>query len=206
MSVRSASRTAIDGWLRVARLPFDAATQVLATNRGPGNAATLVVDRADATVRAAVGGLLHDNELLADAARRRAAADERQRAIALHREADERQMAADAQLSRELDAAARLREEGEREAQTRMEKADHVRARRSERAREQADAHERAAEAAHREQRAAETKEAKRARLALLEEQASALGQEADALTAKDEAQRLRDAASTAKSARKNSD
>jgi hypothetical protein len=204
-NVRSARRTAINYWLKAVRLPFDAAVHVLPANREVGNTAGLAIDRADATLRAAVGGLLNDSELLADAARRRAAVDERQRAVVLRQEAEEQQVAADAQLAKELDAAARLREEGEREAQARMEEADNERARRQQRAREEAAAQERVVEAAHQEQRAAETKEAKRARLALLEEQVPALDKEAAALTAKDEAQRLREAANAVKSARKRS-
>jgi hypothetical protein len=203
MSVRAARRTAIDYWLRAARLPLDAATHVLPAGRETRTNVVLGVDRADAAIRVTVGRLLDDDEIVADAHRRRIAAEERGRALVLRREADERQAAADSQLSRELEAAARLRDEGERNAQQRRDAADRERARREQHTRDQAEAQERAVDATHRKTRAAETKAAKRARLELLEKQAAALDQEADALTARDEAQRLRDAAGSAKSARK---
>ena len=205
MQVRSVGRTAIDRSLKAARFPFDAATHLLPNDRGPRNAASLVIDRADATVRAAVGGFLHDDELLEDATRRRVAADERGRAIALRREAETKQQGADAQMTQELDAAAQLREQAEREAQQRMEQADDERARRQQRTREAAAARKSEVERERLEQRAAEEKQAKRERLDVLDDQARTLDQETDALTAKDEAQRLRNATSAAKAERKGS-
>jgi len=205
MQVRSVGRTAIDRSLKVARFPFDAVTHLLPSDRGPRNAALLVIDRADATVRAAVGGFLHDDDLLEDATRRRVAADERRRAIALRREAEAKQHGADAQMMQELDAAAQLREQAEREAQQRMEQADDDRARRQQRTREAAAARKREVEQERVEQRAAEEKQAKRERLDVLDDQARALDQETTALTAEDEAQRLRNATSAAKAERKGS-
>src|SRR5258706_4004552 len=111
MEVRDVRRAAIDRWLRVARLPFDTVARLLPADGGPRSAATLVIDRADATVRAAVGGILHDDDLRADAFRRRAAADERERAMELRIAAEEKRRNADAQLADELEAAARLREQ-----------------------------------------------------------------------------------------------
>jgi hypothetical protein len=163
----------------------------------------LVIDRADATVRAAVGGLFHDDDLRADAFRRRAAADERERAIELRGEAQEKKRVADAQLAEELEGAERLRERAEQEAEARLQRAEEERAERERQVRAVAAQQEQALEQARAERLAAEDKQAKRERLDVLDEQAAALDVEADALTATDEAQRLREAAGKAKAARK---
>jgi hypothetical protein len=203
MEVSSVRRAAIDRWLRVARLPFDSVASLLPSDGGPRNAAMLVIDRADATVRAAVGGLFHDDDLRADALRRRAAADERERAIELRGEAQEKKRVADAQLAEELEGAERLRERAEQEAEARLQRAEEERAERERQVRAVAAQQEQALEQARAERLAAEDKQAKRERLDVLDEQAAALDVEADALTATDEAQRLREAAGKAKAARK---
>jgi colicin import membrane protein len=203
MEVRNVRRAAIDRWLRVARLPFDTFAHLLPSDPGPRNTAMLAIDRADATVRAAVGGILHDDDLRSDAFRRRAAADERERAIELRGEAAEKKRIADAELAQELEGAARLREDADREAQERRRRVDEERAELQRQTRQAAAAQERAVDNAREERLAAADKSAKRERLEVLDEQADALDREADALTATDEAQRLRDAASAAKAARK---
>src|SRR4029079_7793732 len=138
IEVRTVRRAAINRWLRVARLPFDTVAHLLPGDRGPRNAALLVIDRADANVRAAVGGFLHDDDLRAAAFRRRAAADERERAAELRSAAEEKQRASDAELAQELDGAERLREEAAREAEMRARRADDERARREHLARQMA--------------------------------------------------------------------
>jgi colicin import membrane protein len=203
MEARTVRRVAIDRWLRVIRLPFDTVAHLLPADRGPRNAAMLAIDRADATVRAAVGGIFHDDDLRDDAFRRRAAADERERALELRGEAEEKQRISDAELAKELEGAARLREAADREAQERRRRVDEERAEQQRKAREAAVAQERAVEQARAERVAVADKKAKRERLDVLDEQAVALDREVDALTATDEAQRLRDAASAAKAARK---
>jgi hypothetical protein len=184
-------------------LPFDTVAQLLPVDQGSRDAAMLAIDRADATVRAAVGGILHDDDLRDDAFRRRAAADERERALELRGEAEEKQRIADAELAQELEGAARLREDADREGQERRRRVDEERAEQLRRAREAAVAQEHAVEQARAEELAIAEKQAKRDRLEVLDEQADALDHEVDALTATDEAQRLRDAASAAKAARK---
>ena len=203
MEVRHVRRAAIDRWLRVARMPFDTVAHLLPADRGPRNAAMLAIDRADATLRAAAGGLFQDDDLRDDALRRRAAADERERAIELRVAAEERKRASDAQLAQELDGAARLREAAEREAAARMQRADEARSEQQRRVQQVAAAQEQAVEEAREDVLAAEDKIAKRERLNVLDERADALDRETDALTATEEAQRLRDAAAAAKAARK---
>jgi hypothetical protein len=203
IEVRNVQRAAIDRWLRVARLPFDTVAQLLPGDRGPRNAAMLVIDRADASVRAAVGVLLHDDDLREDAFRRRAAADERERAAELRAAAEEKARVSDAELAQELEGAARLREAAALEAEARAREVDEERARRQRQTRETAAAQERVVDDAREEQLAAVEQKAKRERLNVLDEQADALDTEADALVATDEAQRLRDAARAAKATRK---
>jgi NADH dehydrogenase [ubiquinone] 1 alpha subcomplex assembly factor 7 len=203
IEVRNVRRAAIDRWLRVARLPFDTVAHLLPSDRGPRNAAMLVIDRADASVRAAVAEFLRDDDLRADAFRRRAAVDERERAAELRIAAEEKKRVSDAELAHELDGAARLREEAARDAEIRAREADEERSRRQRQARQTAAAQARVVDDVAAEQLASVEKQAKRERLNVLDEQADALDTEADALVATDEAQRLRDAARAAKATRK---
>src|SRR3954453_8833450 len=87
MTLRTIQRTAIGGWLSLARLPIDTALRFAGGN-APG--VKLAVDRADATARTLLGALLGDEVLQEDADRRRTAAEERERAQRLRSEADAR--------------------------------------------------------------------------------------------------------------------
>src|SRR4051812_11334453 len=80
-------RNAVDGYLKLVRLPIDAAVRF-----GLGNSET--VDRADAGIRALAGRIIGDQELIRDAERRRAAVDERERAALLRVEAEQRRQQA----------------------------------------------------------------------------------------------------------------
>ena len=203
MEVRNVRRATIDRWLQLARLPFDAVAHLLPSDHGSRNAAMLVIDRADVSVRAAVGGLLHDDDLRADAFRRRAG---RRRARTGDRAAYRgrgESTVADAELAEELEGAARFREQAADEAEARLRQADAQRLEQQRRVQQVAGAQELAIELAREEQLAVEDKQAKRERLNVLDDQADALDQEADALAAREEAQRLRDAAAAAKAARK---
>lgn len=82
--LRSIPRTAVDAYLRVARLPFD-----LAARRRDGDGrAELVIDRVDASARAVASRLLRDDVMQEDARRRLLAVDERERASRLRAEAE----------------------------------------------------------------------------------------------------------------------
>ena len=89
MNLRPIPRTALDGSLRLARMPLDTALALLPGN-GTGRAATaaLALDRADATTRAVAGALLSDPVLTDDARQRLGAVDERERALRLRVEAE----------------------------------------------------------------------------------------------------------------------
>jgi hypothetical protein len=203
MEVRSLGRVAVDRWLRIARMPLDAATHLLPQDRGPRNVAMLAIDRVDANVRAAAANLLNDDALRDEAIRRRAAADERQRAITLRARADEATREADALLSENLDKSAQLRQEAERQAARERQTLASETEQRERQVEQAAVAQARAADEALEERLAANDVKSKRERLKVLDEQAAALDQQEDALTASDEAQRLAKAARNVKAARK---
>src|SRR5436189_6181141 len=99
MNPRSIPRTAVRGYLGLARLPLDAAIRLLPGNgSGRGSAADLALDRADASIRAIVATILGDPVLRRDAQRRRVAADERQRALRLRAEAQRKSEQANSHL------------------------------------------------------------------------------------------------------------
>ena len=127
----------VDGWLRVARLPFDVMAHLIPNGeRGPRQGVTLAVDRADATIRAFAGAALGNDGLLLDANQRRAAADERARAIRLRTEAREQEVQADRRLDERRGEAERLRSRADREATEREEQAEQKRRARKEKLRE----------------------------------------------------------------------
>ena len=102
---------AVDTYLKMLRAPAR-----LAAGRLGGDAAEIALDRADAGLRNLAGALLGDDELTSDAIRRRAAADERERALRLDTEAE------------------RVAESGRQRAERRRDSAREQRARRTERA------------------------------------------------------------------------
>ena len=172
-------------------------------DHGPRNAALLAIDRVDANVHAVAGGVLNDDSLRDDAAHRRAAADERQRAVALHARADEQKRQADALLTEDLARSEQFREAAARESRTATAGA---RCRHCSGEARGRGGGCRAGECSRRgagEELAATESKAKRERLKALDEQTAALDQQTDALTASDEAQRLAKAALEAKAARK---
>lgn len=204
MNVRDLGRSAVDTWLRVARLPLDTVARILPNgDHGPRTPAALMIDRVDATIRDTVGRALRDEELQEDARRRRIAADERARALELRIEAQRERQAADARLAREKREIENRRVQAERSAQEQKAQADRERAERERRVEQAVATQEQVVGKVEQDKLAAAEKKAKKQRLQVLETQDDALDAEADALTVSDEAQRLRAEASKAKAARK---
>jgi hypothetical protein len=205
MSVmRTIPRLALDTYLRAVRWPIDRATALLPGNgQGPAAGAKLAVDRVDAGVRAAAGRMIGDEELVEDATRRRAAADERERALRLRGQAEQTEQEAEQrQAQREEQAEQRRRQATRRASQRRQSTEQQTeqqkrRTKTAEQRRKQANAK---ATAQAKEQ--AQSR-ARRARLEALEEESEALETRDDALEASDEAQRLQKAAAQAKAERK---
>lgn len=170
--------------LKLARLPVDVVLGVVGRRTGPGATAQAVVDRVDAKARAAAGEALGDTSLKTEAYRGAAAADRREQAADLAAEAEDRREAAQAREDHVEQTAQEQRAAAGRIAERReAEVAQDAEARR-----EQAADHE------------------ERDRLRALEREEQALDEEADAVRAKDEAQRLEAAAGRAKAQRRSGD
>lgn len=185
--------------IKVARLPIDTALRLAGQERN------LDVDAAEAAVKAKAASVTGDQELKAEANRQSTAVKERRKAQTLH------EAAAQATTQAEQDAA-------EKEAKIQRDKqaADERAAERKRKAEEKRKKDKAAAAKAERERKAAAEKaeaerkqqieeQEKHERLEQLDREAGALAEKEEALTAADEAQRLKDAAGAAKAERKSS-
>src|SRR5919107_6175664 len=99
MNLRTLPRLAVNGYLTAAKWPVERVARAVGRGNGTTSGAELFVDRADAAVRDAIGRVTLDPELRQDAARRSAAADERERALRLRATAQQTKAQADEQLS-----------------------------------------------------------------------------------------------------------
>jgi hypothetical protein len=198
------SAIAVDRYLKLVRIPLDTAVGFLPGNGdGPGPAAGLALDRADAALRAIAGAVLGDSGLRQDAERRRTAADEREKALRLRATAQRKTDDADAKLANRHDRAERERRQADERAKAQREQAGR---KRDEKARQAAKAETKRQRATRK--AAAQAKEAidsreRKARLEALDKKADALEEKEEALTAADEAKRLADVAAQTKAARK---
>ena len=200
--IRTISRSAIGGYLKLLRFPFDAGIRLLG-NGHRASRAELVLDRFDAVAHEVAGRALRDEELLEDGARLRAATNERERAQSLREEADRRSERADGRVADREKQAARQRREAVRRSEDRKKRADRRRQTEGRRLTEAEARRKAAAKKAAAETKATLNHRAKKGRLEQLDEEASALAKRERALVAKQEAQRLRRAASKTKAARK---
>jgi hypothetical protein len=205
VKVRDIPATAADSYLRLLRLPLDAAIDRLPGNgTGAAPTARLVVDRADASLRALLASVLRDRALREDALRRRTAGEKRAQALELRDAAERKTEQADARLEQREEQAERQREQAKQRAKNQREQAKRRRdgrtstAAQTERRRKQASrkSTERAEEAV--------AERATRERLSALEAKTDALNAKEQALSAGEEAGRLRDVASRTKADRKN--
>jgi colicin import membrane protein len=193
---------AVDGALRLVRFPADRLLKVV-PETGATAAVGLAIDRADAAVRAAAGSVLSDHGLREDAERRRAAAEERKRAIRLRTEAHERAENAAARTDeKQAESVARRKQADERAKQRRARAAEQ-----GERLKKQAaETATKRKQAAQSEAEKAEDDAEKRGkvdRLEQLEKKSDTLAVKDAAVRATDEARRLEEAAATTKEKRK---
>lgn len=190
-------RLVVETTLKVVRLPIDSVLKLAGRDR------SLAADATEAAVKDAVATVTGDDRLKADAAAQRVATDERRKAETLRDAATQATAKAEADLADDQAAAERERKAAEKRAAERKRKAEEKRktdkaaAAKAERARKAS-----AAKAAAAEKERLADKE-RRERLAQLDREAGALGEKEEALTAADEAQRLKDAAAAAKEKRK---
>ena len=206
MSLQTIPRTAVDSYLKLLRLPADAVARALRPRNGRDGETTgveLALDRVEATLRDVAGSVLRDPELRDDARRRRAAANERERALTLRAAADHRSQEADDELARRSQTAERERQAAARREQEKKERADQMRVAESRELAQVESRRRAAAEDAARKAEEALDDRSRRARLEQLETEAETLEEEQEALTARSESQRLRRAAGETKAARK---
>ena len=206
MSLQTMSRTAVDGYLKLLRLPANAVAGVLRPRNSRDaetTAVELTLDRVEAAVRGAAGRALHDPQLQDEARRQRVAADERERALELRREAERQSRQADEDFVARTDTAEQRRRGAARQAEEKKKRAQQRRTQTTVRL-TQAEEQGRAVVQAHKDQTEdAIDERARRTRLERLSTEAESLDEQANALTARSEAQRLRRAASETKAKRK---
>jgi hypothetical protein len=200
--IRTLSRTAIGGSLRLIRWPLDGVLAI-GGDRTPVTSAKLGVDRADAKVRRWAGVILGDADLQQDAERRREAADERERALDLRAEAELRSERADHVADERKQDAARRRKQAADTAKQKRRTAQQRRQSTKAAAGKQASQRRKAAEKSAASTETVIEEKQKLSRIEQLDAKQEAVNEKEAALTAADEARRLRDAAGAAKQNRR---
>jgi hypothetical protein len=204
MSIRAIPRSAIGGSIKVARLPLDIAVALLPGNgSGPGASAAIAVDRMEAQLRDVAGMALGDEVLRNDAAARRVAADERERALRLRSAAARRTERADERLDDTLEQTDEQRDGAAERARRQRAQAEAQRKKREQQAATAERRRRASAAKAKAKTEEAIDEQATGARLQQLDREAEALDAKAGALTAEAEAQRLQDEATKKKAARR---
>ena len=194
MSLNTITRGAVTTYVRAIRLPFDAGTRLLGSQRDEGRraAAGLALDQFEASVLGTAGRLFGDSALQAKAELRTTAVQERRKALRLRERAAEVSETADQRVTRKEELADRRRAKAGDQAQ-----------RRSRRAAETEKSRRRVSAKAASAQREAIDRRAKAERLEALDTKSEALARKEEALTAKAEARRIGEAAARTKAQRK---
>jgi hypothetical protein len=203
MSIRAIPRTAIGGSIKVARLPLDLAVSLM-PDAGARPGAGIALDRIEAHVRDLAGAALGDEVLREDAARRRIAADERERALRLRTAAQRRTDEAEEHLAGTREVVEERREQAAKRARRQRAEADRQREQRTQNASRVERTRRAASESVRATVDESIDEQATEARLEQLEREAAALDEQASALGAEAEARRLQDEATRRKQARKN--
>jgi hypothetical protein len=204
MNVRVIPRTALNGYLKLVRMPVDTAIGLL-----PGNgasvkpAAQLAVDRADANLRSMAGAVLGDSVLREDAERRSRTVRERERGLRLRTQAEETADNADARLQAREEQAAKQRQRARETAANRRRQAEAQAREVKQRAgKNEARRREASGKIAAEQEEAIQDREP-REELQALEAKTQALRAREDELAARDEARRLAGAARQVKAQRR---
>jgi hypothetical protein len=206
MGIRDIPRSAVDGAVKLTRLPLDIVVSMLPGN-GNGSAtkpaAGIAVDRFEAALRDAAGIALFDRELREDAMRRRIAADERERELRLRAEAQRHSAQADERFSARVEDAEDRRTDAEKRADEERRAAEQRKQQRAANAARRAQARKTTTRKVRAKVDEKIDEDAEKARLEQLKTEAKALEEREAALTAQAEAQRLQDEATKKKAARK---
>lgn len=200
MNPQTITRNALDLYLRVALAPASKVARFTRFGKDEMAPLELAVDRFDATVRQFAGRALGDDELLADAARRRAAAENRETAIELRAKAEQKEQEAERKRQEREAQAERVRENGQSQAEQKRQEAEERERQRKQSVRKSAQTRKQAVKqsAARKKQAIAEKERA--ARLVELEQKEEALDAEEKALTEAERAARLKQSADKTKS------
>jgi hypothetical protein len=201
MDIKAIPRRAVESSLSIARLPVEQAARLVSR----GDAVTVVLDRADAALRGLAGVALRDSVLQDEAARLSTAANERQRAGRLRIAAEEEAARQEAKANETRSKASKTREQAAKQANARRERIEDEKEARERELSERESKKKQAVKTAEAEIEESIDSEAKRARLAQLDEEAESLEEHREALKSKNEAQRLAKAAARAKQERKTS-
>ena len=205
MNVKRMPGTALDRYLELVKGPLDAmARRTRRDGEDSTSPAELLLDRVDATVRDTAGRLLGDDTLRADAQKRRLAAAERERALRLKAEAEQRTQQADQEFAQRQRAAEQRREQAERRAEEEKQRIEQEKQAKEREVAKQTTQRKATNRKVASVVEGAVQDKADRARLEQLETEAEALQEEEQALAAKATAQQLAGAAGKAKAARKN--
>jgi hypothetical protein len=204
VNVTAIPRRAVDGYLKLVRVPLDGAIRLLPGNgSGAKPAARIALDRVDARARTAFAKALRDPVLAEDGARRREAADQREQALRLRSQADVKAEQADTRFEERREQTARQREQANERAKRRRQQAARQEKQKKSRAAETAGKRSTASRTTARRRQEALGDKATRERLQTLNAESDALNEQQKELTARDEAARLSEAAGRAKAERK---
>ena len=202
MNPQTMTRSAVDLYLRALLAPAKGVARFTRFGRDQTSRLEVAVGRVDASLREAAGRVLSDDELLADAVRRRAAADNRSLAVDLHEEAEERRAEATEQRREREAQAEKVRTRAEERAEQEKAKTEQATEHRRRAVREQARSRKQATRKAAARKKESISKTERAARLAELEEKEQALDSTEKALSEQERAARLKQAAGNTKAAR----
>jgi len=198
---RTASRRWVDLSLRAVLAPWTALGKAT-TRDGAPSPVKLGVDRIDAAVRDVAGRLLSDEEMVAEARRRRVAADKREEAVELKAKAEEREQQAEQARRQREEQAERVRESAEQRAEQKKREAQQEAAKRKQQVRTSATTRKQAVEKTTAAKRKRIQDKERAARLEELEQKEQALTAEERALQQEESADKLKKAAGAVKASR----
>jgi hypothetical protein len=200
MSLKGVTKSVVDRSLKVARTPVDLTMKAAGASRSP---AKLAVDRAEAGIRGAAGTILRNPGLKQDAKRRELAAEERERALTLEREAEAREQEARERAEADRKRAAEKRARAARDAQKRKDEAAKQRKAEEAKAKRAAEARKKTAAKAAEKTAKENAKRQKAAELESLRVKEETLDAKEKAVRTERESKALADAAAAAKAERK---
>jgi len=204
MNARAIPRSAVQTYLKLVRLPLDGAISLLPGNgTGARPAARLALDRLDATLRAVLASMLSDPVLHEDAEQRRGAAEQREYGLRLRVEAERKAEQADARLEVRQQMSTQQRERANQQAKARYQDAARAKEQDKRRAAKVENARLDASRRTSKRGDEILNHRAAKERLETLSSKSDALREKEKELAARDEARRLRGAASRTKAERK---